>query len=80
MLNKLNRIKDYFFCREGIFVVSIITIVGTGIGIYSFLADDDVDDPAEAMPTVSVQISTGEKSPIIKDTTIGGDFVIEDKK
>ncbi len=67
MLNKLNRIKDYFFCREGIFVVSIITIVGTGLGIYSFLADDPAEVP---------DMTTGKNSPIIKNVTIGGDFVI----
>ena len=87
MSNKLNGIKNYFLTREGDFVVSITTIVGTFFGflgillgiIFFYMSDDKAVAPAEVMPTVSVQVSTGEKSPVIKDTTIEGDFVIGDK-
>jgi len=83
MSNKLNKIKDYFTTRNGVFVVSIATIIGTGFGILLgiipfFGGDDETVVPAESAE-VSVQISTGEKSPVIKDTTIEGDFVIGDK-
>ena len=79
MSNKLNGIKDYFFCREGVFVVSIITIICFLLAIIPLFSDDETVVPAEVVPTVSVQVSTGEKSPVIKDTTIEGDLVIGDK-
>jgi hypothetical protein len=87
MSNKLNGIKDYFFTREGDFVVSITTIVGTFFGflgillgiIFFYMSDDKAVAPAEVVQTISVQTTTGKNSPAINDTTIKGDFVIGDK-